>query len=70
MKNVIKILKRCLQEKKINYSYKGGLSSYVLFLLVYSFTKFNCVNNKNLFSGDLLIDFLFFYLMIIYLIIL
>ncbi len=66
MKNVIKILKRCLQEKKINYSYKGGLSSYVLFLLVYSFTKFNFVNNnKNLSSGELLIDFLFYYVMII-----
>ena len=66
MKNVIKILKRCLQEKKINYSYKGGLSSYVLFLLVYSFTKYNFVNNnKKLTSGELLIDFLFYYVMII-----
>ena len=66
MKNVIKILKRCLQEKNINYIYKGGMSSYVLFLLVYSFTKFNFVNNnKNLSSGELLIDFLFYYVMII-----
>ena len=62
MKNVIKILKRCLQEKNINYIYKGGMSSYVLFLLVYSFTKYNfLVNNKNISSGELLIDFLFYY---------
>ena len=62
MKNVIKILKRCLQEKKINYIYKGGMSSYVLFLLVYSFTKYNfLMNNKDISSGELLIDFLFYY---------
>ena len=66
MKNVIKILKRCLQEKNINYIYKGGMSSYVLFLLVYSFTKYNfLVNNKNISSGELLIDFLFYYTSVI-----
>ena len=47
IKYVIKILKRCLYEKNMNQTYKGGMSSYVLFLLTYSFTKWNVIiNNK------------------------
>ena len=57
---VIKILKRCLYEKNMNQTYKGGISSYVLFLLVYSFTKYNVIiNNKIDSPGELLIDFLY-----------
>ncbi len=57
---VIKILKRCLYEKNMNQTYKGGMSSYVLFLLVYSFTKYNVIiNNKIDSPGELLIDFLY-----------
>ena len=63
---VIKILKRCLYEKNMNQTYKGGMSSYVLFLLVYSFTKWNVIiNNKIDSPGELLIDFLFYYIMVI-----
>ena len=63
---VIKILKRCLYEKNMNQTYKGGMSSYVLFLLVYSFTKYNVIlNNKIDSPGELLIDFLLYYVMVI-----
>ena len=63
---IIKILKRCLNEKKMNQTYKGGMSSYILFLLVYSFTKWNIlINNKIDSPGELLINFLFYYIKII-----
>ena len=63
---IIKILKRCLNEKKMNQTFKGGMSSYILFLLVYSFTKRNIlINNKIDSPGELLINFLFYYIKII-----
>ena len=66
IKYVIKILKRCLYEKNMNQTYKGGMSSYVLFLLTYSFTKWNVIiNNKIDSPGELLIDFLFYYTSVI-----
>ena len=66
IKDVIKILKRCLYEKNMNQTYKGGMSSYVLFLLIYSFTKWNVITNNKIDSrGELLIDFLFYYTTVI-----
>jgi DNA polymerase sigma len=66
IKDVIKILKRCLCEKNMNQTYKGGMSSYVLFLLIYSFTKWNVITNNKIDSpGELLIDFLFYYTTVI-----
>ena len=48
---VIRILKRALKLTDMNNSYKGGLSSYTLFLLVISFlkntNKTNGINNNN-----------------------
>ena len=62
---IIKILKRCLNEKKMNQTYKGGMSSYILFLLVYSFTKWNIfINNKIDSPGELLMHFLYYYIKI------
>ena len=50
----------------MNQTYKGGMSSYILFLLVYSFTKWNIlINNKIDSPGELLINFLFYYIKII-----
>ena len=42
---VIRILKRALKLTDMNNSYKGGLSSYTLFLMVISFLKNNNRNN-------------------------
>ena len=46
IKPTVKILKRLLKVTFLNNSYKGGLSSYTLFLLTTAFHKFN-ENKKN-----------------------
>jgi len=68
IKYLIKILKKLLQLKQMNNSYKGGMSSYCLFLLLYSYIKlyFNKDNSNiiinNLDYGSLLTGFLFHYI--------
>ena len=71
---IIKILKKVLQVKNMNNCYKGGMSSYCLFLLIYSYVKLyytmNARNsNKKEFydfsCGSLLIGLLFYYVMVI-----
>ena len=48
----------------MNNSYKGGMSSYCLFLIIYSYLKIN--NNYNIIGnnnyGSLLMDFLYYYI--------
>ena len=44
---VIRILKRALKLTDMNNSYKGGLSSYTIFLLVVSYMKFISKNNNS-----------------------
>ena len=55
--------------KNMNNSYKGGMSSYCLFLIMYSYIKMQgnfYTNNNNDFNyGSLLIGFLFHYVMCI-----
>jgi len=69
IKYLIKILKKLLQLKQMNNSYKGGMSSYCLFLLLYSYIKLyfnkdnsNIIINNNLDYGSLLTGFLFHYI--------
>ena len=69
IKPLIKILKKLLIMKNMNNSYKGGMSSYCLFLIMYSYLKMQYsfyTNNNNDFNyGSLLIGFLFHYVMCI-----
>ena len=67
IKPLIKIIKKLLQLRDMNNSYKGGMSSYCLFLLIYSYIKIyynkeneNIINNVD--YGSLLIEFLFYYI--------
>ena len=66
---LIKILKKLLMYKHMNNSYKGGMSSYCLFLIIYSYIKMystfysnNSIDNN---YGSILIGFLFNYVMCI-----
>ena len=64
---LIKILKKLLLYKHMNNSYKGGMSSYCLFLLLYSYFKmysniYNVLDNN---YSSLLTGFLFYYNMCI-----
>ena len=52
IKPLIKIIKKILQLKEMNNSYKGGMSSYCLFLLIYSYIKL--YYNKD--NGDIIIN--------------
>ena len=64
IKPIIKIIKKILQIKEMNNSYKGGMSSYCLFLLIYSYIKFyynKLSKNNNIDYGTLLIGILFYY---------
>ena len=63
---LIKILKKILQLKNMNNSYYGGMSSYCLFLLVYSYIKFlykqiDNEDNNEINYGSILMGILFFY---------
>ena len=63
---LIKIIKKILQLNNMNNSYHGGMSSYCLFLLIYSYIKFyhhqmNYIENNNINYGSLLIGVLSFY---------
>ena len=53
----------------MNNSYKGGMSSYCLFLIMYSYLKMQYsfyTNNNNDFNyGSLLIGFLFHYVIML-----
>lgn len=65
IKPLIKIIKKLLIFKNMNNSYKGGMSSYCLFLIIYSYLKIN-KNNNNIIGnnnyGSLLMDFLYYYI--------
>ena len=61
---LIKILKKLLMYKHMNNSYKGGMSSYCLFLIIYSYIKMystfysnNSIDNN---YGSILIGFLLY----------
>ena len=63
IKPLIKIIKKLLIFKNMNNSYKGGMSSYCLFLIVYSYLKLNQnydANNNN--YSTLLMGFLYHYI--------
>ena len=67
MRPIIKIIKKILQLKNMNNSYHGGMSSYCLFLLIYSYFKFyykqiDKNQNKEINYGLLLIGILSFYI--------
>ena len=69
IKPLIKILKKLLILKNMNNSYKGGMGSYCLFLIIYSYLRMHnsfYANSNNDFNyGSLLIGFLFHYVMCI-----
>ena len=69
IKPLIKILKKLLILKNMNNSYKGGMGSYCLFLIIYSYLRmhksFYENNNVDYNYGSLLIGFLFHYVMCI-----
>ncbi len=58
--DIIYIMKRYIQAEKLNLSFKGGISSYSLFLLILAYIKSN-KNNLKIPIGTLLIEFLVFY---------
>ena len=63
---LIKIIKKILQLKNMNNSYHGGMNSYCLFLLIYSYIKFTYKqkdnnDNNEINYGSLLIGILSFY---------
>ena len=58
--DIIYIMKRYIQAEKLNLSYKGGISSYSLFLLILSFIKVN-KDNLKVPIGILLLEFINFY---------
>ena len=59
IKIIVKIFKRLLQLSQLNVSYKGGMGSYCLFLLVYTYVKTSQKGKSNV--GALLIEFLIHY---------
>ena len=62
IKPLIKILKKLLIYKNMNNSYKGGMSSYCLFLIIYSYLKIEInlgINNYD--NISLLLGFLYYY---------
>ena len=62
IKPLIKILKKLLIFKNLNNSYKGGMSSYCLFLIIYSYLKINQnISKDNNNYGSLLMGFLYYY---------
>ena len=66
IKPLIKIIKKILQIKEMNNPYKGGMGSYCLFLLLYSYVKlyYNKSSKNIIFNNDygsLLTGFLHYY---------
>ncbi len=63
IKPIIHVLKRLLQIEKLNSSFNGGLSSFVLFLIIFAFLKMRKFSpggfNNNL--GNILLEFFDFY---------
>lgn len=57
---LIKIFKRILQLNQLNVSYKGGMGSYCLFLLVFTYVKI-AQNKGKTNTGALFIEFLIHY---------
>ena len=63
IKSLIKIIKKLLIFKNMNNPYKGGMSSYCLFLIIYSYLKVNQnINQENTKYGALLLGFLYHYI--------
>ena len=62
IKPLIKILKKLLIYKNMNNSYKGGMSSYCLFLIMYSYLKIELnLDDNNYDNASLLLGFLYYY---------
>ena len=62
IKPLIKILKKLLIYKNMNNSYKGGMSSYCLFLIMYSYLKIELNLDINSYDNvSLLLGFLYYY---------
>ena len=62
IKPLIKILKKLLIFKNLNNSYKGGMSSYCLFLIIFSYLKINQNISYENNYGCLLLGFLYHYI--------
>ena len=62
IKPLIKILKKLLILKNMNNSYKGGMSSYCLFLIIFSYLKINQNNKFGNYYCCLLLGFLYHYI--------
>ena len=65
IKPILRLLKRYFYNKKMNSSFEGGLSSYNLFLLILSYSKYQKIYNlnsdKTINLGYFLIQFLQFF---------
>ena len=65
IKPILRLLKRYFYNKKMNSSFEGGLSSYNLFLLILSYSKYQKLFNfdpyKKINLGFFLIQFLHFF---------
>lgn len=63
IRRLVKIIKRLLQLNNLNNSYHGGLCSYSLFLLIYSYVKWSdtCVQNRKRSIASLLFEILMHY---------
>ena len=62
IKPIIKIIKKLLIYKNMNNSYKGGMSSYCLFLIMYSYLKIELnLDDNNYDNVSLLLGFLYYY---------
>ena len=63
---LIKITKKILQLKNMNNSYRGGMSSYCLFLLIYSYIKFYYLQNEYKENNEINYGYLFLGLLSFY----
>lgn len=61
MKNIMLVMKRFMKNRKMNNSFLGGLSSYSLFLLLYSYFRTKPGNNQQFSIGRELYHFLEWY---------
>ena len=58
IKNIMLVMKRFMKNRKMNNSFRGGLSSYSLFLLLYSYFRIKPGNNQQFSIGRELYYFL------------